>query len=74
MKISKIVNNLEEFMEKYGDVECWYVADEEYGSCKKMNCYPDIAFATIDDEIVSYDEIIKYEYKENEYESICLMN
>lgn len=29
MKVSEMIKNLQEFMDQYGDVECYYASDEE---------------------------------------------
>lgn len=48
MKISEMIKNLEEFMEEYGDIDCWYATDDEGNGYHEV--YFDPSFRYVDDE------------------------
>ena len=74
MKVSEMINNLKEFIEKYGDVECFYATDEEGNDYHKLMFAPTRFYLTIDNEIVTHEDIIEDGYEDGEYKPICIVN
>jgi hypothetical protein len=45
MKLSKYIKGLQEFMDKHGDLPCYYSSDDEGNSYQGIECFPDIMFS-----------------------------
>lgn len=74
MKISEMINNLQEFMSIHGDIECWYAEDDEGNYYHKVYYNPSLRYATVDKEIVTHEDIVEYEYEDGDYEQTCIIN
>ena len=75
MKISEMINNLTAFMEKHGDLECWYAVDDEGNDYHPV--YYDPSFRYVDEEGTVYSDMEDLEYAdltESEVSPICLIN
>jgi hypothetical protein len=75
MKISEMIKNLQEFKKKYGDLECWYVTDDEGNEYHEV--YYDPSFRYVDDEGTVYNDKEDLEECEVDIEDvkpICLVN
>ena len=40
MKVSEMINNLQAFMRTYGDLDCWYAADDEGNAYREVYYMP----------------------------------
>jgi hypothetical protein len=65
MRISELIKNLEDFKEKYGDLECWYACDPEGNDHFPLEFTPTKAYI-IEGEGVSYSD--------SKGEKICVIN
>lgn len=75
MKVSQMIKNLEEFMETYGDLECWYAVDDEGNDYKEV--YYDPSLYYVDEEENVYGTLDDVEYNdlsEEDVRKICLVN
>jgi hypothetical protein len=74
MKVSQMIKNLQEFMKKHGDLDCWYATDDEGNEYHEVYFTPSYRYATVDGEMVSYEDIIEFEYEEGSYKPVCVVN
>ena len=40
MKVSEMIKNLQDFMDRYGDLDCWYAVDDEGNGYQKVHYSP----------------------------------
>lgn len=80
MKISEFIKNLQDFMEKNGDLDCRYPGDDELNYTNAVYFTPSVVYITIDGECYtekSFKEIIEEsaEFGEEppEAERVCLV-
>jgi len=75
MKISKMINNLQEFMSKHGDIECWYAKDEEGNGYERVYFEPSRFFVDECDEVFCEDDVDDmYEEDKVNLTPICIVN
>ena len=74
MKVSEMIKNLVEFVAEYGDLECFFATDDEGNNYGKVMFAPTCLYATVDGEIVTHEDIEEYEYEDDEYEPVCIVN
>lgn len=74
MKVSKMIENLKEFIDNYGDLECWYAIDDEGNEYNEIYFEPSCLYATIDGEILTCEDIEENEYEDDEYKPVCIVN
>lgn len=78
MKVSQVIKNLQEFMDKYGDCECFHMVGDnvhdyhlDYDSTDGETL---CLYLTWEGLFCSKEHIDKYEYPDNEYELVCILN
>ena len=74
MKVSEMIKNLQEFIENYEDVECWYASDDEGNEYHEVYFEPSYHFVNMDGEIVTLADIEEFGYKDDEIEPVCIIN
>lgn len=75
MKISEMIANLEEFKEKYGDLDCWYATDDEGNEYHEV--YFDPSFRYVDSEGTVYtdeEDLEECEVYMEDVTPICIVN
>jgi hypothetical protein len=75
MKVSEMIKNLQEFMNEYGDVECWYSMDDEGNDFCKVSFEPSVCY--VDKNGCAYSDEEEAEVYSNYPESIktvCIVN
>lgn len=75
MKISEMVQNLQEFKAKHGDIECWYAEDDEGNGYQRVYFTPSLYYVNSDGTV--HQE--KDEYEEcgeniDDIKPICIVN
>ena len=75
MKVSDMINNLQFFIEEYGDLECWYAVDDEGNDYKPVYFSPSCYYANKYGNVYQWDEI-KDEDPEDimDLEQVCIVN
>lgn len=71
MKISEMIKNLQDFMNEYGDVECYYATDDEGNDFKEIYYTPSLFYVDEDGDIYSPEDA---EDNEDDFELVCVVN
>lgn len=75
MKISKMIKNLQEFMDKHGDLECWYATDDEGNGHYKVYYDPSLYYVDSDGEVyINEEDLEYYELTTEDVTPICIVN
>ena len=75
MKVSEMINNLQEFMNKHGDIECWYAKDEEGNGYERVYFSPSRHFVDECDDVFCEDDVDDmYEEDKVNLTPICIVN
>ena len=76
MKISEMINNLQEFMAEHGDLDCWYAVDDEGNGYAEVHYTPSLYYANDNGDEVYQQEDMDDMYPEEQmyYHSICVIN
>jgi hypothetical protein len=74
MKISKMIYNLQRFMDKHGDLECWYAVDEEGNAYHEVYYAPSLYYTNEYGEVYQLEDIENDEEDVEDYEPICIIN
>lgn len=75
MKISKMIKNLQEFMEKHGDIDCWYATDDEGNGYQEVHYNPSFRYVDEDGEVYNDEEDLEYcEVDMEDVTPICIVN
>lgn len=74
MKVSEMIKNLEEFIENYGDLECYYAVDDEGNDYCPVYFEPSCLYKTMEGEFGNTEDIETYGYEDDEYEPVCIVN
>ena len=75
MKVSDMIENLQEFMEEYGDLDCWYAVDDEGNEYHEV--YYDPSLYYVDKEGNCYANMDDVEFCDltvKDVNKICLIN
>lgn len=78
MKVSEVIKDLQDFMEEYGDCECWHMVGDDARDYKldydRVDGYTGALYFTCEGLFLP-EEYINYRgYKDDEYELVCIMN
>ena len=75
MKVSEMIENLQEFMTKHGDIECWYAKDDE-GNGHRRVCYtPGLYYVDEDGEVyTSLEDAEDCGLDAEDVKPICIVN
>ena len=60
MKISEMIKGLEEIMTEHGDLDCWYVKDDEGNGYHRVHYRPSMCWVDSDDEMYGDEGDIAY--------------
>ena len=71
MKISEMIKNLQEFMNEHGDMDCYYLTDDEGNDIKEVHYPPSVCYA---DEYGNFYHEDDDEVEFIELEAVCLVN
>lgn len=76
MKISKMIKNLQEFMEENGDLECWYSVDDEGNAYHPIYFTPSKYYVNNDngDVYQTLEDLDYYEVHIEDVRPICIVN
>lgn len=75
MKVSEMIKNLEEFKSKYGDLDCWYVTDDEGNGYGEVYYNPSMYWVDADGEVYSNTkDLEEYDLTEEDVTPICIIN
>ena len=75
MKISEMIQNLQEFMEEYGDLECWYASDDEGNAYHQVSYNPSLMCVDkYNGEVMTLEDAGWMELYEEDYTEICVVN
>lgn len=71
MKISKMIKNLQDFMNEYGDIDCYYAVDDEGNDYKEIYYTPSPFYVNEDGDVYSPEDA---EDNEDDFELVCVVN
>lgn len=74
MKVSKMIKNLQEFIDEYGDIECYYASDEECNELYPVLATPSWWFIGVNGDIISEEDMKELDYSWDDYEDVCVVN
>lgn len=79
MKVSEMIKNLQGFLEKNGDLDCWYATDDEGNGFETVVYEPSLMYHDSDYEVYDANGLQEI-FEENPYDSIdnytkvCVIN
>lgn len=75
MKISEMIKNLQEFMEEYGDLECWYASDDEGNNYNAVHYEPSLYYtAAWLDDLYTAEDLGWMEESPDDCTAVCVVN
>jgi hypothetical protein len=75
MRISKMIENLQEFKAKYGDIEVWYAEDDEGNGYYKIYFEPALFYVDSDGTVYNDEEEVEYSgVNMDDVKPICVVN
>ena len=75
MEISEMIENLQEFKAKYGDIECWYAEDDEGNGYRRIYFEPSLLYVDSNDTVYNDEEDIEYcGVNIEDVKPICIVN
>ena len=75
MKVSEMIENLEEFKAKYGNIECWYTEDDEGNGYYKVYFEPSLYYVDSDGTVYNDEEELEYcGVNIEDVKPICVVN
>lgn len=75
MKISEMIKNLQEFMAKHGDLDCWYATDDEGNGYREVYFDPSFRYVDEDGEVYNNEEDLEdCEVDMEDVTPICIVN
>lgn len=75
MKVSEVIENLQNFMEKHGDINCWYAVDDEGNAHHPVYFKPSRAYYNDDYGMMYEEEDLAYcGLHRNDVELVCVIN
>ena len=75
MKISEMINNLQEFMAEHGDIDCYYATDDEGNEYHEVYYDPSLCYVNeYGDVFTEADWEEADEDDREDLEPICLVN
>jgi hypothetical protein len=78
MKLSKYIADLQVFLKKHGDLNCYYASDDEgnsYQACGYSGSilYTDTPEAYRLDSVINEDELEEF-FEDGDYSPVCVVN
>lgn len=75
MKISEMINNLQEFMEEHGDIDCWYAVDDEGNGYQEIYFDPSKYYVDEDKNVyTSIEDVEDCDLSIEDVIPICIVN
>ena len=78
MKVSEMIKNLQEFMAKNGDIDCYYAVDDEGNGYKEVYYKPTLMLENLYGDLYSVEEIEEDkgldEEEKAEFNKVCIVN
>lgn len=75
MKISQMIENLQEFMEEHGDLDCWYAVDDEGNDYHEVYYSPNLYYVDRENNVYSTMDDVEYcDLTASDVQEICLVN
>ena len=80
MKISGMIKNLQELMEKHGDLDCWYAVDDEGNGYQKIHYEPVLYYVPKCDSVyadyayISIKDVEDNDLTIEDVTPICIVN
>lgn len=75
MKISEMIQNLQEFKAKHGDIECWYAEDDEGNGYQEVYFTPSLRYVGLDGTTYQDEEDLEYcGISIDDVTPICIVN
>ena len=76
MKVSEMIKNLQKFMEKNGDLDCWYAVDDEGNGYQEVNYSPSLYYIDkFNGEVyATLEDIEECEVDFEDVKTICIVN
>lgn len=74
MKISEMIKNLQEFMAKHGDIECYYAVDDEGNAYHPVYFKPSKYYSNEEYGVMQEEDLEYYELHMCDVEPICIVN
>lgn len=75
MKLSEMIKNLQEFMNEYGDMECYYAIDDEGNDYRPITYKPSLyCIFKYNGEIHDIEDTGWMEMDSEDYDEICVVN
>lgn len=75
MKISEMIKNLQEFMTKHGDIECWYAKDDEGNGYQEVHYEPSLYYVDGASDVYSnLEDLEEYDLTIEDVTPICIVN
>lgn len=77
MKVSEMIANLQEFMKEHGDLDCWYVKDDEGNGYGEVYYAPTLYYTDESNYHEMYDSLESAEECDvdiDELTPICIVN
>ena len=74
MKVSEMIKNLQEFMNKNGDIECYYAVDDEGNAYHPVYFTPSKYYISEDGDVMQREDLEEYELHIEDVEPICIVN
>ena len=75
MKVSEMINNLKEFMENYGDFDCYYATDDEGNGYREVYYDPSMYYINSYGDVYQLEDLDETDEEEREdLHPICIVN
>lgn len=75
MKISEMINNLQEFMAEHGDIDCYYATDDEGNEYHEVYYDPSLRYVNKYGDVFTQADWEEADDDDREYlKPICLVN
>lgn len=74
MKVSEMIKNLQEFMAKHGDLDCWYAVDDEGNAYHEVYFKPSKYYSNEEYGVMQEEDLECYELHMGDVEPICIIN
>lgn len=74
MKISEMIKNLQEFMEEYGDLDCWYAVDDEGNAYHEVYFEPSFRYVDEDGEMYIEKDLEECAIDIEDVTPVCIVN
>lgn len=75
MKISEMINNLQEFMAEHGDIDCYYATDDEGNEYREVYYDPSLRYVNEYGDVFTQEDWDDADEDDREdLNPICLVN